>query len=74
MMNKGMLSTHEKVFHLGSPDAGRSQKRRLTANKYIPVKKILGVVVCACELMALFSVVLHLVKAVYRFEVRNVKD
>jgi hypothetical protein len=25
-------------------------------------------------LMALFSVVLHLVKAVYRFEVRNVKD
>jgi len=26
MMNKGMLSTHEKVFDLGSPDAKRSQK------------------------------------------------
>jgi hypothetical protein len=26
MTNKEMLSTHENVFDLGSPDAGRSQK------------------------------------------------
>ena len=49
----------------------------MTRNRCVPVKNMLGsnvVVSCACELIPLFSVVVNVVRVVYKFDFGHVNQ